>query len=333
MLRIQSSLILLFLALVSDASAFVSPNYVSYRSRMEHARSFSAGHSLKTCPCMVLANSPVQAAYTEQLKSSIKPKVGFWELLTKWQWGFQDPKIPLPVPVVDGQPPEICNVVTQEHLDILARDGVVLVKGVLSKPWIDYLRAMSDWQIEHPHILALPGVISNLYDYIQRSTWRTNKAFAEFMFYSPVASCLAQIANCGWFPEGDRRGYHEIRISTDLLMVNPNKGFKWHQDEQNGPLTAGRGVGTKLDAIRWWCTMDDAEVGTTCNSRFPHTRVPAMSQPKLLPLIIYFPCSFHTLQMLCPKLEPNFPRPPPIPPFYPPPFSKPCPPPPSPPPS
>ena len=35
--------------------------------------------------------------------------------------------------------------------------------------------------------------------------------------------------SCGWFEEGDERGYHEIRISTDLVMVNPNKGFKWHQ--------------------------------------------------------------------------------------------------------
>lgn len=213
---------------------------------------------------MVIAESAVKPPVQEQLKSSTQPKVGVWELLTKWQWGFQDPNIPLPVPVVDGQPPEVCTAVTQEHLDILARDGVVLVKGVLNKPWIDYLRAISDWQIEHPHILALPGVISNLYDYIQRTTWRTNKGFAEFMFYSPVASCLSQIAKCGWFPEGDKLGYHEIRISTDLLMVNPNKGFKWHQDEQNGPLTAGRGVDTRLDALRWWCTMDDAEldVGT-----------------------------------------------------------------------
>lgn len=254
----------LVLAAVSDAAAFIAPTRMSHISTSNLRRMSSNVVRQRFAPSMVIAESAVQSPVQEQLKSAIQPKIGFWELLTKWQWGFQDPKIPLPVPVVDGQPPEVCTVVTQEHLDILARDGVVLVKGVLNKPWIDYLRAISDWQIEHPHILALPGVISNLYDYIQRTTWRTNKGFAEFMFYSPVASCLAQIANCGWFPEGDRRGYHEIRSSTDLLMVNPNKGFKWHQDEQNGPLTAGRGVGTRLDAIRWWCTMDDAEVLQTC---------------------------------------------------------------------
>jgi len=42
----------------------------------------------------------------------------------------------------------------------------------------------------------------------------------------------------------------EIRLSTDLLMVNPNKGFKWHQDNQNGPITW-------KDGIRFWVTMDE----------------------------------------------------------------------------
>lgn len=41
-----------------------------------------------------------------------------------------------------------------------------------------------------------------------------------------------------------------MRLTTDLLMVNPNKGFKWHQDNQNGPVRFE-------DALRWWVTMDD----------------------------------------------------------------------------
>lgn len=32
-------------------------------------------------------------------------------------------------------------------------------------------------------------------------------------------------------------------------MVNPNKGFKWHQDNQNGPITWE-------DGLRFWITMD-----------------------------------------------------------------------------
>jgi hypothetical protein len=42
----------------------------------------------------------------------------------------------------------------------------------------------------------------------------------------------------------------EIRVSTDLLMVNPNKGFKWHQDNQNGPISWEEG-------LRFWITMDE----------------------------------------------------------------------------
>jgi hypothetical protein len=188
--------------------------------------------------------------------SSTKPALSLWDFATNWHWGTQDPGIPLPIKVEEGQPPEFCDLITQEHLDTLARDGVVLIKGVLNKTWIDYLRRIIDWQLAHPHVLAFAGVISNLYDYVQRCAWRTNPGFANFLYYSPVASVLGQLAACGWFPEGDRRGHHEIRISTDLLLVNPNKGFPWHQDEQNGPLTAGRGT-ERLDALRYWITVDD----------------------------------------------------------------------------
>ena len=83
---------------------------------------------------------------------------------------------------------------------------------------------------------------SGLYDYIQRSVWASNDAFANFLYYSPLASALAGVSNA-----------KELRLSTDLLMVNPNKGFKWHQDNQNGPIDAF-GENT---ALRWWVTMDD----------------------------------------------------------------------------
>eukprot|EP00290_Baffinella_frigidus_P002117 CAMPEP_0180182576 /NCGR_PEP_ID=MMETSP0986-20121125/40742_1 /TAXON_ID=697907 /ORGANISM="non described non described, Strain CCMP2293" /LENGTH=423 /DNA_ID=CAMNT_0022135959 /DNA_START=32 /DNA_END=1303 /DNA_ORIENTATION=+ len=153
-------------------------------------------------------------------KSTTKPSVKPIDLLTKWSWGMHNAKFTMPIDVVEGQAPEPTNAVTQEHLDTLFRDGVVHIPGVL-----------------------------------QRCPWRTNMAYLDFMLYSPVANVMGKIAGCGWFPEGDANG-HEIRISTDLLLVNPNTGLKWHQDEQNGPLTAGRGE-TNLDALRYWVTMDD----------------------------------------------------------------------------
>jgi hypothetical protein len=50
----------------------------------------------------------------------------------------------------------------------------------------------------------------------------------------PVTADAWAARSCGWFPEVDARGSHEIRISTDLVMVNPNKGFKWHQVRWRG---------------------------------------------------------------------------------------------------
>jgi len=34
-----------------------------------------------------------------------------------------------------------------------------------------------------------------------------------------------------------------------MLLVNPNRGFGWHQDNQNGPIGFP-------DAMRWWVAMD-----------------------------------------------------------------------------
>jgi len=93
-------------------------------------------------------------------------------------------------------------------------------------------------QIEHPHIWSLAGRMSGLYDYIQRNTWMTNGGFRDFLYYSPLGHIASQL---GRSPE--------VRVSTDMLLVNPNKGFGWHQDNQNGPIDFP-------NAIRWWVAMD-----------------------------------------------------------------------------
>jgi len=63
--------------------------------------------------------------------------------------------------------------------------------------------------------------------------WQTNNLFCDFYYHSPLGHVLAQCGVC-----------EEVRLSTDLLMVNPNKGFKWHQDNQNGEWEEGeRGQG------------------------------------------------------------------------------------------
>mmetsp|Transcript_18 Transcript_18/g.70 ORF Transcript_18/g.70 Transcript_18/m.70 type:complete len:397 (-) Transcript_18:112-1302(-) len=159
-----------------------------------------------------------------------------------WDYTFdnQNPGIEPPAKRwgVDGAPPPFQ--LSADALEVLHRDGVVHVPGVLDPEWLAHARALTDHQVAHPHIWASPGVASGLYDYVQRNVWSTNDGFAKFLYHSPVAGVLAQLGGAK----------SSVRLTTDLLMVNPNKGFKWHQDNQNGP------VGWD-ESLRFWVTMDD----------------------------------------------------------------------------
>jgi len=165
------------------------------------------------------------------------------------EYGQQAAPVSLPDNVAEGMPP-LPFAITEEQRQTLLEDGAVHIPGLLDDEWLAYLRDATDWQVENPHFWSIAGVASGLYDYIQRSVWASNDAFANFLYYSPLASALAGLSNA-----------KELRLSTDLLMVNPNKGFKWHQDNQNGPIDAfGVDVSSAnkdLPALRWWVTMDD----------------------------------------------------------------------------
>jgi hypothetical protein len=168
-------------------------------------------------------------------KRKVIKEPALWE----YNFGLQDPNLPLPHGLVkDVSPPETYSV-TEEQIRTLERDGVVLIKGVFDEEWVEYLRRATAYQVDNPHFWAFAGTASKLYDYIQRNIWQTNSAFARFYYHSALGDVLRQ---CG--------RTDEIRISTDLLMVNPNKGFKWHQDNQNGPITPEEG-------IRFWITVDE----------------------------------------------------------------------------
>ena len=151
-----------------------------------------------------------------------------------WDYVYnnQDPAVPLPAGCDERNPTPAPFEITAEQKAELEREGVVVIPGLLNKEWLQHLREITDWQVEHPHIWASPGVASGLYDYIQRNIWTTNDAFIKFLYHSPVSTALAQLGGAK----------DSVRVTTDLLMVNPNKGFKWHQDNQNGPVGSFRGV-------------------------------------------------------------------------------------------
>uniref|UniRef100_A0A7S4EA30 Phytanoyl-CoA dioxygenase n=1 Tax=Pelagomonas calceolata TaxID=35677 RepID=A0A7S4EA30_9STRA len=163
--------------------------------------------------------------------------VNVWEYV----YNNQDPGVALPAGCDERNPTPAPFEITAEQKAELEREGVVVIPGLLNKEWLAHLREITDWQVEHPHIWASPGVASGLYDYIQRNIWTTNDAFIKFLYHSPVSTALAQLGGAK----------DSVRVTTDLLMVNPNKGFKWHQDNQNGPVGFD-------NALRWWVTMDDS---------------------------------------------------------------------------
>lgn len=215
----------------------------SVQSVNRPSRRLTLSQSTKTIEAPSTETKGTTAAAVKSQSDKRKKKVVTEPALWEYNFGLQDPGIPLPHGLVrDVSPPETYKV-TDEQIRTLEEDGVVLIKGVFDEEWVDYLRKSTAYQVDNPHFWAFAGTASKLYDYIQRNVWQTNRAFANFYYHSALGDILRQ---CG--------RTDEIRISTDLLMVNPNKGFKWHQDNQNGPITPEEG-------IRFWITMDETPEG------------------------------------------------------------------------
>ncbi|CAK9001653.1 unnamed protein product [Durusdinium trenchii] len=148
----------------------------------------------------------------------------------------KDPGVTLPAGVTAGQAAQQLKV-TEEQIEQFQEDGVIMIKGAM-KEWVEYLQKVTEDQIEKPHLWSLVGRMSGMYDYIQRNMWMTNNGFRDFLYYSPLGHVVSQLGKT-----------EEVRCSTDMLLVNPNRGFGWHQDNQNGPIDF-------KDAIRWWVAMD-----------------------------------------------------------------------------
>jgi len=187
--------------------------------------------------------------------STSKRKVIKEPAIWEYNFGLQDPGLEMPHGIIKDVTKAETFAITEEQIRTLEEDGVVHIKGVFDEEWVDYLCQATAFQVDHPHFWAFAGTASKLYDYIQRNIWQTNGAFARFYYHSAMGHVLAQ---CG--------RTDEIRVSTDLLMVNPNKGFKWHQDNQNGPISWEEG-------LRFWITMDETpkEYGAPVYLKRSHT--------------------------------------------------------------
>mmetsp|Transcript_10695 Transcript_10695/g.15083 ORF Transcript_10695/g.15083 Transcript_10695/m.15083 type:complete len:416 (+) Transcript_10695:268-1515(+) len=240
---VKVSNVALFLVTASAATnsvvnAFAPNTHNSIRYAQQCS---SLNQSTQTVEKVSKATSTTSKSNTssDTMASPKREKILKEPALWEYNFGLQDPQINLPHGIVARETAPEKFEITEEQIQSLERDGVVHIKNVFDAEWVEYLREATGKQVDEPHFWAFAGTASKLYDYIQRNIWQTNKAFANFYYHSAMGHVLAQ---CG--------RTDEIRISTDLLMVNPNKGFKWHQDNQNGPINWDEG-------IRFWITMDE----------------------------------------------------------------------------
>jgi len=240
-MRRLASVALACCCLASSARAFTAPR---------HGRSFGFSSSLavsqleRTTTTTTRTSSETESVTISNTRKEETTQTGGKRVLEEpalWEYNFglQDPRLALPHGIVQEVTLPETFAVTEEQIRIYEEHGVVHLKGVFDEEWVEYLRKATAFQVDNPHFWAFAGTASKLYDYIQRNVWQTNKAFANFYYHSAMGDVLRQFGKCD-----------EIRISTDLLMVNPNKGFKWHQDNQNGPITPE-------DGVRFWITMDE----------------------------------------------------------------------------
>lgn len=224
----------------SLASAFTQPGVHTHTPSFHNTALYQSSTVTETASTETSpSTSSPETKEVNPMASPKREKILKEPALWEYNFGLQDPQLTLPHGIVERVTAPEKYQITEEQIQTLERDGVVHIKGVFDQEWVTYLRDATGAQVDEPHFWAFAGTASKLYDYIQRNVWQTNKAFANFYYHSAMGHVLAQ---CG--------RTDEIRVSTDLLMVNPNKGFKWHQDNQNGPISWENG-------IRFWITMDE----------------------------------------------------------------------------
>ena len=233
--RILAAVAVAALAIATPAAGFVPSPTLQGASKSKSQLWQSSRSATPIGDVISAVGAGIDEEQFEPEKVKILNEPALWE----YNFGLQDPALKMPHGIEkDVTVPEKFSI-TEEQILTLERDGVVHIKGVYDDEWVDYLREATAYQVKEPHFWAFAGTASKLYDYIQRNVWQTNSAFARFYYHSAMGHVLAQ---CG--------RTDEIRVSTDLLMVNPNKGFKWHQDNQNGPISWEEG-------LRFWITMDE----------------------------------------------------------------------------
>ena len=127
--------------------------------------------------------------------------------------------------VSGARPSNISRTIAQREKDDYARDGVVCLRAVFDRAWIEYLREAVD------AVLAAPGSHAEEYTAPGRSgrffgdldLWKRLPAFRDYVMHSPAAPIAGEIM-----------GTHKINIFYDQLLVKEPltaERTPWHQDQ------------------------------------------------------------------------------------------------------
>ena len=171
--------------------------------------------------------------------------------------------------------PEPCRPITGEEIDNYQRDGVVCLRGILTRRWIDSLLPVSRRiAVDKEDCGLLPA-------YPGRYMSRTVPEFRKFVFESPVAEAAARVMKSP-----------SVRFFFDEFFVKPPRSSEttiWHTDRMGWP-TVGKMVpsiwipltpisqensleciaGSHHQDVRYWLFSPNARQMQRPDDRVPH---------------------------------------------------------------
>ncbi|MXW20501.1 MAG: phytanoyl-CoA dioxygenase family protein [Gammaproteobacteria bacterium] len=121
------------------------------------------------------------------------------------------------------------NPITAEHRNTYRREGVVHLRRMFDRQWIERLRQGVDRLLEDPEKYGVPGPSHGASMASVCFMWRQPGVFRDFALNSPVGEVVGRVI-----------GSDTIRVYHDHLFHKPpgsTKVMVWHCDETAWPVT------------------------------------------------------------------------------------------------
>ncbi|MBM3581357.1 MAG: phytanoyl-CoA dioxygenase family protein [Alphaproteobacteria bacterium] len=134
--------------------------------------------------------------------------------------------------------------ITEEEIEAYHRDGVIFLKDMFDRDWIERLRELADWDMSTPgkmqQELAKKGDSGRFYN--NTFLWPRHDGFKDFIFGSPAAEIVGTIMRS-----------KKINIFFDQFLIKEPKTRErtmWHHDLTYWPVN-----GSQVCTL--WLALDD----------------------------------------------------------------------------